>query len=161
MATNDLTDSLMDHVVDMIENGLPQIQDALSAKGYDVEIKYVWKDTQKVIDAYPCIVVAATKKEPAWFATRVRDETYRFQIDCMSKILKKEEAARFNRCFGAAVQNWLNDFYNLRTKVKGTDIITWDSFAPDLTYGYANNGAIRVARIEYFTKVSNPVTAPV
>ena len=163
MANQDITDLLLDHVVNIIENGLPQIQDAIAAKGYPTTVKNVWKDEVKVIDGYPCVVVKATDKKDAWFATRVRDNTYNFVIDCMSKVLKREEATRFSRCFGAAVQNWLNDFYNLRLPIEGThNIITYDSFAPSLTYGYSGSaGAIRVARIEYFAKVSNSVSAPV
>lgn len=158
MAINDLTDAIMDHLVDMLDNGRVEINAALAAKGYSSEISRIWRDGQKVIAKYPSIAINADTKEVSWAATRVRDEKYTFSIDCLTKILKKEEAARFIRCFGSAVQNWLNDFYNLRTTIKGTDILIWDSFADNITYGYRQEGALRVARVNWYCKTCNPVT---
>ncbi len=148
----------MDHLYDLLEAGRAEIDNAMEAKGYTSKLTKIWKDDQKVVDLYPSIRLVAAPKEVAWAATRVRDETYNFYVDCMAKILKKEEAARFIRCFGSAVQNWLNDFLNLRKTIRDTQIMIWDSFAPRVEYGYVHNGALRVARVTWFCKTSNPVT---
>jgi hypothetical protein len=159
MAINDLTDSLMDYLADLLDEGRVDINDAMKAKGYnDFEIAQIWKDSQKIIAKYPSIAIMATNKEVKWSATRMRDETYNFNIDCLTKIIKKEESARYVRCFGSAVQNWLNDFNNLRRTIKGTSILVFDSWAGGVEYGYKHDGAIRVARVTWYAKTANPVS---
>ena len=55
MAINDLTDSIMDYLADLIEKGRSDIDMALSAKGYDLKVTRIWKDNQKVVDLFPSI----------------------------------------------------------------------------------------------------------
>lgn len=158
MSINDLTDPIMDHLYDLLESNRQNISDALSAKGYPGDFARIWRDDQHVIDAYPCIVLVAVGKNVKWSATRTRDEKYTFNVDVLSKVAKREEAARYIRCFGAAVQNVLNDFDNLRWTITGTRILAFDSFANDLVYGFKQEGALRVARISWFCETTNPVS---
>ena len=159
MATRDLTDSIVEHLVNVLESGKVDMQIALEAKGYKEEslIKTIYGDEQRMVDVYPSISIVPGNTEEKWLATRTREETYTFYVDCMAKNIKTVEAGRYIRCFANVTRNVLNDFRNLRFTVPHTNFLAWDSFAPRSEYGYKRDGAIRVARITWWCKVVNPV----
>jgi len=105
------------------------------------------------------IRVVVLDKDQEWHATRVKDDTYNFHIDCMHKLTaKKEEIDKFINVFGSIVQSYLNRFSNLQPVIAETDppIRAYNAWAPKMVKGYAQQGAYRVARISYWIKILNP-----
>jgi len=155
MAVNDLSDQLIESIKDILERGKVEIEAALAAKGYNEQIAYIYSEEQHQTELFPAIQITQVTREVEWAATRVRNETYKFTIDCMVKTLKREESGRYIRCFASACQNWMNSFENLRYFVTGTKVMVYDSFCPVVTYGFKREGIIRVGRLEYFAKTQN------
>jgi hypothetical protein len=160
VGANDLTDAIVLSVVDTLERGRVEIDNAMRAKGYEAPLGPIFSDEIKTQVIFPAIQVVAADKEVEWAAQRVRRETYNLYVDCLIKNIKKEEAGAFVRSLGSAVQNWLNDFYNLRFYVGGTEVMVYDSRATRVEYGFRRGGALRAARISWFGKTTNPVSVP-
>jgi len=105
------------------------------------------------------IRVVVTEKVENWHATRVKDDIYNFNIDCLSKMTsKKEEVEKFINVFGSIVQSYLNRFSNLQPVIAETEppIAAYDSWAERMQKGFAQQGTYRVARISYWIKILNP-----
>ena len=157
MAVLDLTDNVMEHLKELLEENRPTIELALTQHGFgdDTEIKTIIKGAQAVIASYPAIEIVPDDRPSEWFATRVRKETYNFHLDCSIKSLKREVADEFVRVLGTTVQNVLNDFNNLQFDVPDTNVVAYDSFATNVALGYKKEGAIQTARVSWFCFILN------
>ena len=160
MGASDLSDAMVETVVETLERGRDEITAALGAKNYQIELGPFFSDEISTISKYPAIQVVAGPKDVEWAAQRVRRETYNLFVDVLIKNVKKEEAMRLLRSFAGATQNWLNDFDNLRFTVKDSDVLVYDSRCTRIEYGHRRGGALRAARLSWYGKTVNPISAP-
>jgi len=150
-----------------LKDGIPLFENVFAQQGWTSAssrdmINGVFRGEQTRISGKAALRVVVLDKSVEWHATRVRDDTYNFYIDCLAKVgAKREEIERFINVFGSVVHNYLNRFSNLQPVIDGTSlpIRAYNSWAPKMTKGYAQGGAYRVARIDYWIKVLNPYVA--
>lgn len=160
---HDLSDEVAETVEQDLRDGLNVFENVFLQKGFTTTstkriIAGVHRGEKTRIAGRAAIRVIVRDSESQWHATRVKDDIYNFDIDCLMKSTRKEEVDRFANTFGKIVQNYLNRFSNLQPIILGTspEIRAYDSWAGKSTKGYAQEGAYRVSRIGYWIKVLNP-----
>lgn len=160
---HDLTDEVAETVEQDLRDGLNVFENVFLQKGFTTEstkriIAGVHRGEKTRIAGRAAIRVIVRDTQSEWQATRVRDDIYNFDIDCLVKSTRKEEIDRFANTFGRVVQNYTNRFSNLQPVILGTspEIRAYDSWASVAQKGYAEEGAYRVVRINYWIKILNP-----
>jgi len=164
---HDLTDEVALTVEQDLRDGLPVFEDMFVKKGWITRaeadegyIKGVFRGDRVRIAGPAAIRVITTDNEAEWQATRVIDDTYNFNIDCLAKVGNQtDEIERFINTFGLLVRNYLRRFSNLQPAIDGTTgpIRAYNSWPGKVVTGYAQGGVYRVARIPYWIRVMNPV----
>lgn len=103
------------------------------------------------------ISIVFDDKEVEWFATRCRTEKYSFHIDCVVKSTKREISDELIGCFASTIHEALLSFADLQFEVPNTNTIwAYDSWADNVKFGYKNEGALKVGRIQWWAKIFNP-----
>lgn len=103
------------------------------------------------------ISIIFNDKDVEWFATRTRSDKYSFSIDCMVKSTKREVSDELIGCFASTIQEALLSFNDLQFEVPGTNRVwAYDSWADNVKFGYKNDGAFKVGRIQWWAKIFNP-----
>lgn len=103
------------------------------------------------------ISVCFEDKGIEWFATRCRSETYNFHVDCVVKSTVRQVSDELIVCFASTIQESLLSFNGLQFLVPKTNRIwAYDSWAGNTKFGYKNDGALKVGRIQWWAKVFNP-----
>jgi len=160
MSQRDLMDQISDTIVEILERGRDIIQNGY----YDLtpnEPFKCFKDAQKELTLAtasklgPAIEVVRNTKDSEWKYTRVKEEIYRFYIDCTIKSVHREAAQELLSEFASVVQSWLNQLENLKYQVKGSCATTYDSHCEDQEVEYKRGYGLHTARLDYFTKVVN------
>ena len=102
-------------------------------------------------------------KMSEWMATQTRRDNFTTFIDCCIRIVANREMVdQVIGEFAGATQNWLNQIDNLQYFVRGLpnnipqNVQVYDSWATEVEPGYAENGAVRVARITHKSWVAVP-----
>lgn len=163
---HDLTDEVAQTVEEDLRDGLPLFEDEFVKQGFIRRdqadkgyIKGVYRGDSVRISGPAAIRVIVTEDQSEWHATRVIDDIYNFNVDCLAKVgNRKDEIERFIHVFGKLVQNYLRRFSNLQPVIRGTKgIRAYNSWPERVIKGHAQGGMYRVARIPYWIKVLNPV----
>lgn len=165
----DLTDQVTSTVIKDLKKGLPHFERVLAQRGFNPEENYlenplirgqgVYRGVEIRINEPAAIRVRVVGKTPTWQATRVRDDTYKFNIDCLSKVTTKPEVIdEFIDVLSSSVANYIIRFSNLQPQIDGTSppIRAYNSFIDSIEFGYQQGGAYRAATIPYWIKIMNP-----
>jgi len=109
------------------------------------------------------IRVVPSTKETEWLATRFRKDKFTTYIDCITRVITdREKMDQLISEFGGAVQNWFLQLDGLQFNVQGlpgdtpTPVKVFDSWAGELTPGFSQDGALRIARITFVCWVAVP-----
>lgn len=156
---SDLTDEVTEMVIEDLNKGLRHFEQIFKNRRFTENkdiIAGIFRGSATRIAGRAAIRVISEGMDTKWHATRVRDDIYRFSIDCLSKVTAKKEAIEeFMNTFAGAVHAYIIRFDNLQPIIKGTNKRAYDSWAESYTKGYTEGGAYRVARIPYYVKILN------
>lgn len=104
-----------------------------------------------------CISITFVEKDIEWFATRTRTEKYSFNVDCLVKSTVREVSDELVGCFASTIQEALLNFNDLQFQVPKTNRVwAYDSWSDSVKFGFRNEGALKVGRIDWWAKVFNP-----
>lgn len=103
------------------------------------------------------IAVVFEDKDVEWLATRIRNDKYSFHIDCLVKSTVRGVSDELLVCFASTIQEALLSFNDLQFQVPKTNRVwAYDSWASSVKFGYKNEGALKVGRIQWWAKIANP-----
>jgi hypothetical protein len=171
----DLFDKVTKTIIEDLKCGIPFFNNILIGNGF-----FSFDETQRDCDpegvrevvrgearrvSHPMfirVIYRGLKSE--WQATRVRDDTYSFYIDCLTKNTAEAEVEDEQIVlFGSAVHNYTIRFNNLQPIIIDTNpkIRAYDSWTDEgmqIATVNQHTGVYRMARIGYYIKVMNPYT---
>ena len=160
---NLVTDHLIESVISRLNEKVGIFEEILKKRELlreDDLFGMIHRGTKVRVAKFPAIRVIYIGVESRDFATRTLEETHNFNIDIMYKLNSTgdktvpEEAVTV---LGRSVQAFLNQYRERQFAVKGdrekVNVTAGDSFAPSITLGYSETGAVRIARISYWVKL--------
>lgn len=168
----DLREEIFITLAALIEEGIPHINEFLNKdkkysrtkRGGVVEEAIIQPKVSRwgtvVPIEKPTIRIKFSQKDIGWLSVRSTSDTYKFEIFCLTKNLNVPETDEFISIFAAAVQDWIvGDIRRLQSEIvnaKGQRVHRWyDSYADNVTLGFEDKGALRVARINWWCKCWN------
>lgn len=104
------------------------------------------------------IRVVKDTKRTQWMATGTKKDTYSLFIDCLIRVIADKEVMDFFIDeFASYVNAFLNRKSKLQFQVKDSNVSVFNSWAEEVQTGYAEQGALRVARLPWIGWVANIV----
>lgn len=168
----DIREEIFITLARLLEEGIPHIEEFIHeqaqykrtnregvAEKVKIRPKVVRYGTTSDIEE-PTIRVRFEGKEDKWLSVRSTEDTYRFSIDCLVKNIKAPETDELVSIFASATQAWLvGDIRRLQSPIfnaAGQQIHSWyDSYATSIEMGIEMQGALRVAKINWWCKCWN------
>jgi len=157
----DLTNEVTEYLVGRVSSFKDRIDATLIERGLferPLEHYKVVIGENTPIDVFPAVRIIYDRTETEWFATRTRSDARYYYIDVLSKNVRREIRDELLWTIASTVQNLLVQFNFLQFSIPDTHptVTAYDSWAGNLSMGYSNDGALNIARINWWCKVFNP-----
>lgn len=110
--------------------------------------------------AIPAIRVVPDSWNTQWLSTRVRDDQYRFYVDCMVRTSEADVVDEYIMVFALAAEEWLLEFSNLQGKINETRSAYYDSWVDSVQFGWSKGQVWRIARLTYWMKTQHAYVVP-
>jgi hypothetical protein len=108
----------------------------------------------------PALRIVPDNWNTKWLSTRVRDDQYRFYVDCMVRTTQRDVIDEYVMVLALATEEWLLEFSNLQGKIQETRSAYYDSWVDSVQFGWSKGQAWRIARITYWMKAQHAYIVP-